>query len=114
MGDIIEDPLLERLAGGRDLLAHPLLSPTLTRNCNTAVNDCLYRNLLGRYLGDKIEDPLLDSPAGGHEDPLLEGPGHGLQGQTASPSSPFGPGTALLLSMTVSMGTYLGGVWEVK
>ncbi len=40
-------------------------SPTLTRNCNTAVNDGLYRNLLGRCLGNKMKDPLLEHLAGG-------------------------------------------------
>jgi hypothetical protein len=67
LADKIEDPLLERVLRG-DTLSQ---SPTLTRNCNTAVNDGLYRNLLGRCLGGKIEDPLLE---------VLDG-GCGLRGQ---------------------------------
>jgi hypothetical protein len=39
------------------------LSPTWIRNCYLAANDDLYRDLLGRSLGDKIEDPLLEGLA---------------------------------------------------
>jgi hypothetical protein len=46
-----------------DNVIHAL--PAWARNCYTAANDGLYRNLLGRCLGGKIEDPLLEGLAGG-------------------------------------------------
>ncbi len=92
--------LLEAVVSGDNNLS---LFPAWTRNCNTAFNDSLYRNLLGRCLGDKIEDPLLERLAGGVSSVV-----------TTFSSPPFGPGTAILLPMTVSMGTYLGGFWKTK